>query len=113
MTKTAKPKWESKRTKETRLVERVLKEAGFQQVDAYRYNPASIRVRVIDPRFTGLSVEKRDAMVEPVLDKLPEQTRADIISLYTFAPEELAPPPTSFKEYFLNIEFDDPSPSML
>ena len=40
--------WETKRTDETRLVEAELVKARFEQVDAYRYNSASIRVRVID-----------------------------------------------------------------
>ena len=87
--------------------------AGFQLVDAYRYNSASIRVRVVDPRFTGKSVEKRDAMVEPHLAKLPESTQADIMNLFTFAPDEIASPAVSIKSYALNTEFDEPSPSGL
>ena len=45
MTNTSSPPWETKRTDETRLVEDVLRKAGFATVDAYRYNSASIRVR--------------------------------------------------------------------
>ena len=113
MTNTSTSHWEAKRTDETRHVEDVLRGAGFEQVDAYRYNSASIRVRVIDPRFEGLSSEKRDAMVEPILDQLPETTQADIMSLFTFAPSELQQSPKSFREFLLNTEFDDPSPSVL
>ncbi|HEU5116359.1 MAG TPA: hypothetical protein VFT74_06730 [Isosphaeraceae bacterium] len=113
MTPTTAARWESKRTNETRQVEDVLRKAGFEQVDAYRYNSASIRVRVIDPRFEGLSPEKRDELVEPHLEQLPEHTQADIMTLFTFAPSELQQPPGSFREYMQNIEFDDPSPSML
>ncbi len=113
MNATAKATWEPKRTSETREVEDLLGRAGFQQVDAYRYNSASIRVRVIDPRFEGLSTEQRDALIEPILDQLPERTQADIVSLYTFAPTELAPTTGSFRDRFLNQEFVDPSPSML
>ena len=86
MTNTSTANWTDKRTDETRKVEDVLRNAGFQQADAYRYNSASIRVRVIDSRFEGLSTENRDAMVEPHLDQLPERTQADIINLFTFAP---------------------------
>ncbi len=107
------PRWEAKRTDETRYVEECLRNAGFEQVDAYRYNSASIRVRVVDPRFNGLSPEKRDAMVEPHLERFPERTQADIISLFTFAPSELQQPLNHFKEFMKNTEFDDPSPSML
>jgi hypothetical protein len=105
--------WEAKRTDETRLVEETLRKAGFDQVDSYRYNPASIRVRVIDCRFEGLSDEQRDAMVELRLGDLPERTQADIIDLFTFAPSVLIPSPRIRKEFMLNAEFDDPSPSIL
>jgi hypothetical protein len=107
------PPWESKRTSETRQVEDVLRNAGFARVDAYRYNPASIRVRVIDSRFEGLRPEKKDAMVEPYLEQLPERTQADIVNLFTFAPSELQQNPKTLREFLLNTEFEDPSPSML
>ena len=106
-------RWEAMRTDETRQVENILRSAGFEKVDAYRYNSASIRVRVIDSRFEGLAPEKRDAMVEPCLEQLPERTQADIMSLFTFSPAEIHQTPKTFKEFFKNTEFDDPSPSML
>ena len=110
MTNTAALPWEAKRTAETRQVEDVLRKAGFATVDAYRYNSASIRVRVIDPRFEGLPHEQRDAMVEPHLEQLPERTQADIMTLFTFAPSELQQTPKTFREFLLNTEFEDPSP---
>ena len=105
--------WEAKRTDETRNVEQVLRNAGFEKADAYRYNSASIRVRVIDAKFEGLPPEQRDAMVEPYLEQLPERTQADIMSLFTFAPSELQQTPKTLREFLLNTEFDEPSPSML
>jgi hypothetical protein len=113
MTPTTTRVWEAKRTDETQMVERVLREAGFETVDAYRYNSASIRVRVTDQRFEGMPAEKRDAMVEPYLDTLPERTQADIMNLFTFAPSELQQTPKTFREFLKNTEFEDPSPSML
>jgi hypothetical protein len=113
MTTTSATQWETKRTDETRLVEDVLKKAGFEKVDAYRYNSASIRVRVIDPRFEGLTAERRDAMVEPHLEQLPERTQADIMSLFTFAPSDLQQSRKTVRQFLLNAEFDDPSPSRL
>ena len=113
MTPTMTSRWEAKRTSETHDVEETLRNAGFPQVDAYRYNSASIRIRVIDPRFEGLSPEARDAMVEPHLEQLPERTQADIMTLFTFAPAELQQPTKSFREFMNNTEFEDPSPSML
>ena len=111
MTTATTPRWHAMRTDETRQVEEVLRKQ-FETADAYRYNSASIRVRVIDPRFEGLSTEQRDAMVEPVLAQLPERTQADIITLLTFTESEVAQGP-KFKGYGLNVEFDDPSPSIL
>jgi hypothetical protein len=113
MTDVSTSRWETKRTEETRHVEDVLRRAGFHRADAYRYNSASIRVRVIDPQFEGLSREERDAMVEPHLGQLPERTQADIINLFTFAPSEIQDPAKMLKEFLLNVEFEDPSPSML
>ena len=69
------PKWNAKRTPETKTVEDVLKAAGFEQVDAYRYNSAAIRLRVIDSRFKGLSGEKRDAMVEQSWKSSPREPK--------------------------------------
>ncbi len=97
------------RTDETRLVEKALRDR-FPQTDAYRYNSASIRVRIIDPRFEGLSHEERDAKVEPLLDQLPETTQADIINLLTLAPSEVQ---ESSRKSLSNQEFEDPSPSTL
>ena len=113
MTNATALRWEAMRTDETRHVESVLRSVGFEKVDAYRYNSASIRVRVIDSRFEGLAPEKRDAMVEPLLEQLPERTQADIMTLLTLAPSETLQTPKTFRQFVKNTEFDDPSPSML
>src|SRR5436305_6239178 len=99
--------WQTKRTDETRQVEETLRQE-FPKTDAYRYNSASIRVRVIDPRFEGLATEERDALVEPLLEQLPEQIQADIMNLLTLSPGETAGPS---RKSFANEEFEDPSPS--
>jgi stress-induced morphogen len=113
MTQTAAPAWRAKRTEETNMVEEALRKEGFERADAYRYNSASIRVRVIDSKFEGMPRDKRDAMVEAVLDKLPEETQQDIVTLFTFAPSELRQAPKTLREFMLNTEFEEPSPSML
>lgn len=105
--------WETKRTRETRKVENVLQRGGFEQVDAYRYNSASIRLRVIDKRFEGLSLARRDGMVEPFIAQLPEKTQGDIITLCTFAPKELRPKSGISRQLLQNSEFENPSPSLL
>ena len=109
---TTTPPWEAKRTDETRVVEDLLGK-HFVRGDSYRYNSASIRVRVIDSRFEGKPREERDAMVEKYLDQLPPEIQQDIVTLYTFAPSELKETPKTFREFMLNTEFDHPSPSML
>lgn len=113
MTGTSDSRWETMRTDETRQVEELLRNAGFEKSDAYRYNPAAIRVRVIDSRFEGLRIEDRDAMVEPHLEKLPERTQGDIMTLLTLAPSELQQTDKTFREFYLNMEFENPSPSVL
>lgn len=60
-----------------------------------------------------MSGEARDALVEPVLDKLPERRQGDIVNLVTFAPSELKDTPKTFGKFLLQAEFEDPSPSML
>jgi stress-induced morphogen len=110
MSQTILPRWHAMRTDETRRVEELLR-SRFSQVDAYRYNSGSIRVRVVDPRFEGLSPEDRDASVEPLLEKLPESTQADIINLITLSPRELENPDVGSR--LMALEFEAPSPSDL
>jgi stress-induced morphogen len=113
MTQTAAPAWHARRTEETNQVEKALQQEGFEQAGAYRYNSASIRVRVIDSKFEGKPRDQRDAMVEAVLDKLPEEIQRDIVTVFTFAPSELRQTSKTFREVMLNAEFEDPSPSDL
>jgi len=110
---TTAAEWESKRDEQTKQVEDALKKAGFEQVDSYRYNSASIRLRVIDKRFEGLPISKRDDLIEPHIDKLPEATRLDIITLLTLAPSEVQDPRKSLSHGLLNLEFEQPSRTML
>lgn len=114
MTTATRPAWEARRTPETKRVEEFLGQ-HFQQVDSYRFNSASIRVRVVDSRFESLSRPERDAMVEPYLDQLPEETQRDIVTLMTFAPSDLAAEPSGekFREHLMNLEFESPRQSTL
>ena len=57
--------WQKKRTDETKAIEKLLRK-HFDRVDAYRYNSASIRIRVIDERFGGKSQSQREQMVHPI-----------------------------------------------
>lgn len=58
----------------------------------------------------GKTMDERDAMVEPLLKTLPADTLADIINLITLAPSEIE---TLIARTLVNLEFEDPSPSML
>lgn len=101
--------WEGKRTKETREIEAAFR-VEFPRTDAYRFNSASIRMRVIDERFEGKSIAEREAMVWPLLKRLPKKTRDDILVLLTLAPSELT---TFNSQSLMNLEFDKPQPSLL
>ena len=109
MSQETTPDWATLQTDESKLVVAGISTV-FGTTNAYQYNPASIRVRVIDSAFEGRSPGERDAMVEPLIEALPEETQAKIINLYTFAPSEL----TQFsRASMLNEEFEHPSQSML
>lgn len=99
-------------TNETRRIEELLQEHFPDHPDryppmAYRYNPASIRVRVVSDRFTGLDRVERSELVYPLLQKnLPEETWQDIMVILLLAPDEVDDSPTNF-------EFEHPTPSRL
>jgi hypothetical protein len=91
--------------KDSRRIETLLREAGFEQVDAYRFNAASIRVRIVDSRFEGMSVIEREDLVFPIIDKLPKRIREDILLLLTMAPGELR---GRRRDLLINLEFENP-----
>jgi hypothetical protein len=96
--------WEDRRTSETKAVEKIFRKE-FPNTDAYRFNSASIRIRIIDARFEGKSIEEREAMVWHLLDRLPEKTREDVMLLLTLAPSEQE----CFNRHSLvNLEFEKP-----
>jgi stress-induced morphogen len=103
--------WESLRTDETRSVEELLRQhfPGYPPdyaPAAYRYNLASIRVRVVDPAFRGKSRVEREDMVYPILEQLPDATQDDITILLLFTPEQA-------DNALMNMEFEHPTPSRL
>ena len=94
-----------RKTRETERIEEMLR-PHFREVEAYRYNSASIRVRIVDERFERKSNVEREDMVWPLLGKLSERTRADISILLLVTEEEKG-------QRMMNVEFDKPSPSRL
>ncbi len=101
--------WEEKKTEETRKIESLFR-TEFPQTDAYRFNSASIRVRVIDDRFEGKTIDEREALVLPLLNKLPKKTRDDVLLLLTLAPSEQT---TRSTQTLMNLEFEQPLPSRI
>jgi hypothetical protein len=102
---------QEKKTPETDRIEEVLGRHFTQHPPgypptAYRYNSASIRVRVVDESFRGKSRSEREKMALPVVRTLPEETQEDVTILLLLAPEDLERSP-------MNLEFEAPSPSLL
>ena len=74
------------------------------QIEVYRHNIVSIRIRVIDSGFKGISRGQREDDLWAILQELPEETFADITLLIMLTPTEA-------KKSFASMEFDDPIPS--
>lgn len=101
-----------KKNRETALVEKLLQERfpNFPQQfppEAYRYNPASIRVRIVNEIFHGLDRIQREELVIPVLKRnLPEETWWDVTMILMLTPDEV-------EESRANREFEHPTPSRI
>jgi hypothetical protein len=101
--------WEQKKTDETRKIEALFRTV-YPRTDAYRFNSASIRVRVVDPRFEGKTIAEREEMVMPLFKKLPKRTRDDILVLLKLAPSEEK---VMNNQTLMNHEFEHPLHSNL
>jgi len=75
-------------------------------IDLYRQNSVSIRVRIVDPAFQGMSKKEGNDLVWDYLDTLSEDAQADISMLVLLAPKEV-------EKSMGNLEFEDPVPSVL
>jgi len=102
--------WTAMRDRDSKRIEAALK-PFFPVVDAYRYNSVSIRVRVIDNRFSGLSIAARDDLVAKHLKTLPKRLQADIMMLLALTPDECND--RTWIRYLTNVEFENPSRSRL
>jgi hypothetical protein len=76
------------------------------QIDIYRQNSVSVRVRVICASFAGETKVERSKKVWQYLNSLPDDVQSDLSTLILLTPEET-------KVSFANFEFDDPVPSNL
>jgi stress-induced morphogen len=90
-----------KRTRETARIESVLREhfpdtPAEYPPEAYRFNPASIRVRLVSPTFRGKEPMERFDMVAAVLrENLAEETWWDVMYILSFTPEEVKAAPAN------------------
>ncbi len=105
MPTTSESKIDKKKTDETRQIEMELRR-HFPNTEAYRFNSASIRIRIIADCFKEKSNPDREDLVNPLLAKLPKRIQADITVLLLLAPDET-------KTSLMNLEFEDPHPSRL
>lgn len=86
--------------------------AGYQsahpqaRVDSYRQTSVTVRVRVIDPEFAGLSVRQRIDRVWDHLASLPEEVQEDVTLILPLTPAEVAGSGA-------NDDFEHPIPSDL
>jgi stress-induced morphogen len=71
------------------------------QIELYRQNPVSVRVRILDPDFAGTNKVERSKTVWKYLDRLSDEEQSDISSLLLLVPDET-------KMSFANFEFEDP-----
>jgi stress-induced morphogen len=75
-------------------------------IEAYRRNPGSVRIRIIDPSFAGKDEIQREEAVWGFIDRLPEDVRLDISMLVLVTPDEV-------DDSLANREFESPTPSLL
>ncbi|MDR3635655.1 MAG: hypothetical protein P4L84_17770 [Isosphaeraceae bacterium] len=76
------------------------------QIDLYRQNTVSVRVRIIDPDLAGRNKVDRSKEAWKYLNALPDEIQADLSALILLTPDET-------RMSFANLEFEDPVPSGL
>jgi hypothetical protein len=73
------------------------------EIEVYRYNSASIRVRIIDPDFAGKGWAIRNEQIWNLVAPLPENIATQISLLVLLTPKEKTRPG-------VNIEFENSTP---
>jgi hypothetical protein len=75
-------------------------------IELYRQNSASVRVRIINPKFAKMDRVERNDELWSYLKRLPPRPQSDISMLLLLAPNET-------RSSLINLEFEDPIPSRL
>ncbi len=94
------------------IIESIVKALGVYQqdhpsaeIDVYRQSSVSIRIRVIDPDFAGMSRIARHETIWKYLEQVSDDEQGDISMIVLLTPEETA-------RSMANLEFEDPVPSI-
>lgn len=82
-----------------KVLEKYAAEHPHADVEAFRHNEVSVKIRVIDPGFEGMSPAEREEDLWKGLKKLPEEVLADVSMLLLLTPKEA-------KQSVSNLEFD-------
>lgn len=77
------------------------------KAEVYRYNPASIRIRVVGDLYAGMPKSSRHDHAYDFISQRSESDLLDEISMLLLLPE------SEKKNNFTSHEFDDPSKSLL
>jgi hypothetical protein len=75
-------------------------------IEAYRHDSVSVRVRIVDPDFERKSRSDREEEIWGLLDQLPEEIASEISLLLLLTPKEA-------QKSFASDDFDNPIPSKL
>jgi len=87
-------------------LERYQSEHPAARISMYRQNSASVRVRIVDPVFVGMSRPDRSDYVWKYLETLPDDVQSDISTVLLLTADEI-------DRSFGNFEFENPIPSTL
>jgi len=88
------------------LRQKYLPEHPKARIDAYRYDVGCIRVRILDPDYTGTRMEQRWKQLYKLLESLPQETRSEISLMFLMTPREAA---NRYKH--MNWEYENPEPT--
>jgi hypothetical protein len=75
-------------------------------IELYRRNSISIRIWVVDPSFDGMGNSDHHSRIWESLENLPGDVQSDISMVVLLTPAET-------KRSMANLEFEDPSPSVI
>jgi stress-induced morphogen len=76
------------------------------EIEVFRQNSVSIRIRIVDPDFADFSRTERHNSLWKLLGELSQDVQSEISTILLLTPEEK-------KNSFASFEFDDPLPSRL